>query len=58
MEQIIQLISTHGVGIVCVGYLIYFQSSIMTKMVETLNSINARLSIIEEKMGCYHENSE
>ena len=57
MEEIFQLIANYGVGIVCVGYLIYFQSTTMKdmnntliKMIDTLNGINTRLSIIEDKL--------
>lgn len=51
MGEIMELISNYGVGFACVGYLIYFQSTTMTKMLDTLSSINTRLSVIEEKMG-------
>ena len=57
MEDMIQAIANYGVGIVCVGYLIYFQSTTMKdmnntllKMIDTLNGINTRLSIIEDKL--------
>lgn len=57
MEEILQAIANYGVGFVCVGYLIYFQSTTMkdmnntqVKMIETLNTINTRLTIIEDKL--------
>lgn len=57
MDEIIQAISNYGVGIVCVGYIIYIQNTIMkemnstlTKMNETLTGINTRLTIIEDKL--------
>ena len=57
MDEIIQAISNYGVGIVCVGYIIYLQNTIMkdmnstlAKMNETLSGINTRLSIIEDKL--------
>lgn len=57
MDELIQAITNYGIGIVCVGYLIYFQSTTMKdmnntllKMVDTLNGINTRLSIIEDKL--------
>ena len=57
MEEILQAITNYGVGFVCVGYLIYFQSTTMKdmnntqiKMIETLNTINTRLTIIEDKL--------
>lgn len=50
MEEIVNIISNYGIGIVCVGYLIYFQSTTMQQMLKTLGSINERLVIIEEKL--------
>lgn len=51
MEQIANLITNNGIGIVCVAYLIYFQATTMKEMLDALNSINTRLSVIEDKMG-------
>lgn len=51
MEEITNLIMNNGIGVACVAYLIYFQSTTMKHMLETLNTINTRLSVIEEKVG-------
>jgi hypothetical protein len=50
MEDIIQLITNNGIGIVCVAYLIYFQSTTMKSMESILNAIEQRLSVIEDKL--------
>ena len=57
MEEIIQAIANYGVGIFCVAYIIYMQNTTMKEMnvvlnriTETLNGINTRLSIIEDKI--------
>lgn len=50
MEDVIQLLSNYGLGVVCVGYMIYFQNTTMKEMLHTLGTINERLSIIEEKL--------
>ena len=50
MENLIEIISSNGIGVVCVAYLIYFQSTTMKEMIRTLNTINERLTIIEEKI--------
>ena len=62
MPEMIELISTYGIGIVCVGYLIYFQNTTMTKMNDTLSKIgesltimNERIATIEDKITRYHE---
>ena len=50
MNDIINLISNYGIGIVCVAYLIYFQNTTMKQMLETLSGINTRLTLIEETL--------
>ena len=50
MEEIINLLTNNGIGIVCVAYLIYFQSTTMKSMLKTLGTINERLTIIENKI--------
>jgi hypothetical protein len=47
MEELMNLIVNNGIGVVCVAYLIYFQSTTMKEMLNTLNSINNRLTAIE-----------
>ena len=54
MSEIVDLVVNNGIGIACVCYLIHFQSTTMKEMLNTLNSINTRLSIIEDNMGCDH----
>lgn len=51
MEELMNMIATNGIGVVCVAYLIYFQSTTMKGMLEALNSINTRLEVIESKVG-------
>lgn len=50
MQEIITLLSNYGIGIVCVAYLIYFQSTTMKSMLDTLEGINTRLTLIENKL--------
>ncbi len=58
MVDIINLLMNNGIGVVCVAYLIYFQNTTMKSMLDALNSINARLSVIEDKIerGEHYEN--
>lgn len=49
MADLINLITQNGIGIVCVAYMIYFQNTTMKQMLNTLNSIDKRLSLIENK---------
>lgn len=55
MSDLINLIATNGIGIVCVAYLIYFQSTTMKEMLTALNNINSRLSVIENKINVGEE---
>lgn len=51
MVDIVNLLTNNGIGIVCVGYLIYFQSTTMRDMLETLDNISNRLISIELKLN-------
>lgn len=50
-EELLNLLTNNGIGIVCVAYLIYFQSTTMKDMLETLNNISDRLISIEVKLN-------
>jgi hypothetical protein len=57
MEEIISGIANYGIGFACLIYVIYSENTamkemtkIMNKMNETLNGINTRLTIIEDKL--------
>ena len=50
MEDLINLMVHNGIGVVCVCYLIYFQQTTMNKLLETMNSIDKRLALIESKV--------
>lgn len=47
MKEIADLIFNYGVGIVCVGYMIYFQNTTMKEMLRTLGNMDNRLTAIE-----------
>ncbi|MBO7694216.1 MAG: hypothetical protein J6T10_16480 [Methanobrevibacter sp.] len=55
VKTIIDYIVQNGLGVVCVVYMIYFQNTTMKEMLNTLTSINTRLSIIEDKMEREHK---
>ena len=50
LEEIVSLFVNNGIGVACVIYLIYFQHTTMTKMLESLNEIGMRLTRIEDKI--------
>lgn len=57
MKEILDFIFQYGIGTLCVAYLIYDRltvsketNNLMLKMIETLNNVNTRLSIIEDKL--------
>lgn len=51
MAEIITLLTNNGIGIVCVAYLIYFQSTTMKSILATLESIDNRLLRLEVQKG-------
>lgn len=51
MADIITLLTNNGIGIVCVAYLIYFQSTTMKSILATLESIDNRLLRLEVQKG-------
>lgn len=55
MDEFIKAIANYGIGVVCVAYLIYFQNTTMREMLKTLESINHRLTKIEDKVGIEEE---
>lgn len=50
MEELINLITNNGIGIVCVAYLIYFQSTTMKSIENVLHAVEQRLCVIEDKL--------
>ena len=57
MNDLMEMVANYGIGIVCVVYMIYFQNttmkemtSTMVKMTNTLEGVNIRLSLIEDKL--------
>ena len=50
MNELINLITQNGIGIVCVAYLIYFQTTTMKDMNKTLTSIQTNLILINERL--------
>ena len=50
IESIIDLIMNNGIALGCVCYIILVQNNTMNKVVETLQTINTRLTIIEENL--------
>lgn len=50
MQEVINLIINNGIGVVCVAYMIYFQNTTMKEMLNTLRTIDSRLTKIEDKI--------
>lgn len=58
MVDVVNLLTNNGIGIVCVAYLIYFQSTTMKDMLDTLNNISDRLISIELKLNSKNKKGE
>lgn len=48
MGDIIQLICNNGIGVVCVGYMIYFQLTTMKEMNKTMNEVSTSLKLMNQ----------
>lgn len=51
MTDIVKIIADNGIAIVCVGYLIYFQSTTMKDMTRAMQEIANKLAVIEDKLN-------
>jgi len=51
VEEIINLLVNNGIGVVCVAYLIYFQSTTMKEMNKTLDNVNENLTRMNERLS-------
>lgn len=51
MGEIINLLVNNGIGVVCVAYLIYFQSTTMKEMNKTLDNVNENLTRMNERLS-------
>ena len=58
MQEIVELISNYGIGIACVGYMIYFQNTTMKEMLKTLTSIQLELTSVKDTINSFHGTSE
>lgn len=50
MIDLINVITQNGIGVVCVGYLIYFQSTTMKNMNEILSKMQMALESISDRL--------
>lgn len=48
MGDLIQLIVNNGIGVVCVGYMIYFQLTTMKEMNKTMNEVSTSLKLMNQ----------
>lgn len=48
MNDIINLIVNNGIGVVCVAYMIYFQSTTMKEMNRTMNEVSTSLKLMNQ----------
>lgn len=46
MENVINLLTNNGIGIFCVGYIIYFQENMVKTLIENQNKTNKILQKI------------
>lgn len=50
LQELINLVTSQGIGIACVAYLIYFQNTTMRGILTAMEQINMKLTKIETKI--------
>ena len=48
MEDLIKLIVNNGIGVVCVGYMIYFQLTTMKEISKSINEVSTSLRLMNQ----------
>lgn len=63
MNDLVNIITNNGIGVACVLYLMYFQltaaketTQAMQELTKTLEGVNVRLTLIEDKLNITNEN--
>lgn len=55
MQEMLDVIVNHGIGVACVLYMMYFQNTTMKEMLNTLAMMKEELSEIKSDIKHYHE---
>ncbi|MBQ1551514.1 MAG: hypothetical protein IIZ67_05360 [Bacilli bacterium] len=50
MEQLIDIITNNGIGVACVIYFMYFNSTSLKSMTETMNEVKQSLILFNERL--------
>lgn len=50
MEEIVNIITNNGIGVACVLYFMYFNSTTLKSMTETMNEVKQSLIIFNERL--------
>lgn len=50
MEQIIDIIVNNGIGVACILYFMYFNSTSLKAMTETMNEVKQSLILFNERL--------
>lgn len=50
MEQLIDIIVNNGIGVACILYFMYFNSTSLKAMTETMNEVKQSLILFNERL--------
>lgn len=50
MKEIADLIMNYGIGVICIGYFMYFNSTTLKAMTETMNEVKQSLILFNERL--------
>ena len=50
MKEVADLIMNYGIGVICIAYFMYFNSTTLKSMTETMNEVKQSLILFNERL--------
>lgn len=50
MKEILDIVMNYGIGVVCIIYFMYFNSTTLKKLTETITKVNESLILMNERI--------
>ena len=50
MKEVADLIMNYGIGVICIAYFMYFNSTTLKAMTETMNEVKQSLILFNERL--------
>ena len=56
MKEILDVALNYGIGVVCIVYFMYFNSTTLKKLTETITKVNESLVLMKERIEKIEDN--